>query len=114
MLKWYYPRTSSGRPVSFVHWHITFYKSIMVWPTENHKTLFTVGLAFMIFLYVHTGSMELFRLLENSNEVLCAIDSICNFATEVNGLTRIIYVFLNHEELKTVFDMLYEHVYIPR
>ncbi|KAL5273746.1 Or13a family protein [Megaselia abdita] len=87
MFKWYYPQDSSGRPVNFVHWHTILYKSTLTWPKTNF-------------------------LMENFEDIRKFSACFCNVNAKINGLIRFLYLLLNSNKIKKVFDMFYTSIYI--
>lgn len=115
MLKWYHPRTSSGKPAGFVHWHINFYKYVFVWPTENFKILLRIVMAFMILQYVHALLMTASYVFDGGEQkIISYVACICNWMALLNGFSRMVFVLLNQETIRKVFDNLYDSIYIPR
>ncbi|KAL5292394.1 Or74a family protein [Megaselia abdita] len=114
MLKWYYPQTPCGRPVNFVHWYTLLYKLACVWPVENSKILFSIGISLLWAVYAHSMFAEVSFILENLSEINLAIMCISNVTAKLNVICRMINVIWNHDKLKKVFDMLYTSMYIDR
>lgn len=114
LFRCYHPKSKSGKPVKFIHWHINFYKFLLVWPLENPNKFYTFLYFQSVVVYIVGVFLNsyTFLTLENYDDILQVTEALVHLATFTCSFIRNLNRFSNMNLLKQIVKITYKYVYV--